>query len=407
VCSSDLGAPSTLAGSQSANKSSLLGTTVQGLADIFKAYVQTTATSRAIVFPAIIRLKDVSDFFAKLPMIKGATMTLYINTNQCLCKLAVVPPAIESVTAVGPPATTAGTLYASGSMVLTESPTILGGGGTCPFMVSSASIGQGLMNANAFATALPVASKAVLVGLSIVSNQFVSNGLTTVINAPIRSVRLYAPVYNMSAQQEQDYLSGNALRKISYEDIFQYQFNNNTGDFNILVSNGLPGLKSIVCIPLLQQIGNGNSTAGVAPYDGVKTCPSLLSPFSSTGGTPDPIAITNFNVQISGKNVFNDAEQYDFQAFSQQLAHSNQLNGGMTTGMSSGLIGEHEFSNLYRYYYVDASRGRPGETGVSRSIQVLGKVLSPASATVGVTLMIFASFTRHITVNVGTGLRTD
>jgi hypothetical protein len=266
-------------------------------------------------------------------------------------------------------------------------------------------MGQGLMNVQDFVESAPTLKKAVTVALSIVKTQF-DAALVTQYSSPITSVRLYAPVYTMSAQQEQDYLSGNALRKISYEDIFQYQFNGISTDFNILVSNGLPGLKSIVCIPLLPQLGNGEAT-GATPYDLGKTSSSLLSPFSSTGGTPDPLAITNFNVQISGKNVFNDAEQYDFQAFTQQLAHSNQLNGSLTTGMASGLIGANEFSNLYRYYYVDCSRGRPGETGVSRSIQVLGKVLAPASATNGVSLLIFASFTRHMTLNIGTGKREE
>ena len=387
-----------LAGSVSANKTSLLGGNVggSGCTTVFKAFVQSTTTSRAIVFPAIIRLKDVADFFNQLPMIKGATMTLYINTNQCLCKMAVLPCAVSAT----------GAIVANGSLQLTESPTILGGGGTCPFMVSSASMGQGLMNVCPIGVAAPAVAETmtVLAGLSIVKTQF--SDFSAQLSAPIKSVRLYAPVYTLSAQQQEEYLAGDALRKISYEDIFQYQFNDIDGDFNILVSNGLPGLKSIVCCPFLPAAANGVVTAGANVYQGGKTSSSLLSPFSSSGGSPDPLAITNFNVQISGKNVFNDSEQYDFQAFAQQLAHSNQLNGGLTTGMASGLIGADEFSNLYRYYYVDCGRGRPGESGVSRSIQVLGKMLTPGGNT-KCSLMIFASFTRTITINLGSGNRTD
>jgi hypothetical protein len=130
---------------------------------------------------------------------------------------------------------------------------------------------------------------------------------------------------------------------------------------------------------------------------------SLLSPFSSSGGTPDPVALTNFNVQISGRNIFNDNEQYDFVAFTQQLATSNQLNGGQTTGLASGLIGLDEFDSLYRYYYVDCSRGRPGESGVPRSIQILGQVVGSTA----VNLMVFATFTREISINVGSGQRVS
>ena len=130
---------------------------------------------------------------------------------------------------------------------------------------------------------------------------------------------------------------------------------------------------------------------------------SLLSPFSSSGGTPDPISLTNLNFQISGKNLFNDNKQYDFQEYLEQVVSSYQLNGSLTTGLASGLIGEHEWSDLYRYYYADCSRGLPQEAGVSRSIQVQGT----NNSSVAVNLMIFATFTRSLTVDIRTGTRIE
>ena len=372
----------------SANKSALLGSDATRTKALFKGYVESTATGRSIVFPAIVRLKDVSDFFAKMPMCKGAAMTLYINTNQCLCKFAQVKMACAAN----------GTWGSYGSLQLTEAPTILGGGGTCPIMLSSASAGQGM--ANAVAPDVAVAGEAAvngLVGVSIAKTQF--SNFTDQVSAPITSVRLYAPCYTLTAQNEQKYNS-NPIRKIAYDDIFGYQFNNTAGDFNFLVSNGLPGLKSVVVMPFLPQGSNG-TVGGAGAYAGGALSSSLLSPFSSSGGTPDPVALTNFNAQISGRNIFNDNEQYDFQAFTQQLATSNQLNGSQTTGIASGLIGQHDFDTLYRYYYVDCSRGRPGEAGVPRSIQLLGQVVGGVS----VNLHVFATFSREIMIDVRNGQR--
>jgi hypothetical protein len=265
--------------------------------------------------------------------------------------------------------------------------------------LSSASAGQGMANAVAPGVVAGAATVAGQVAVSIVRTQFSS--LTDQVVCPITSVRLYAPCYTMTAQNEQKYTS-DPIRKISYDDIFSYQFNNTSSDFNFLVSNGLPNLKSVVVMPFLPQTSNG-TVGGAGIYAGGVLSSSLLSPFSSSGGTPDPVALTNFNVQISGRNIFSDNEQYDFQAFTQQLATSNQLNGSQTTGLASGLIGQHDFDTLYRYYYVDASRGRPGEAGVPRSIQILGQVVGA----VAVNLHVFATFSRDITLDVRTGSRVS
>jgi len=81
---------------------------------------------------------------------------------------------------------------------------------------------------------------------------------------------------------------------------------------------------------------------------------------------------------LSGVNLFLENSEYDFAAFSHHHASSNQLNGGLTTGLGSGLIGKFEFENLYRYYYGNASRSLPSEEGVSRSVQIVGRNASGA-----------------------------
>lgn len=373
-----------------ANKTNLLTGGRSGFTQIFKNYISTiNITSRAIIFLAVIRLKDICDFFDKMPLMKGATMRLYINTNQCSVPLTVTAPQV----------TVTGAVTAFPALSLLSPPTILGGGQTCPIMVSSADLGQGMNGIAPVKAAVPGATVPLTVALSVVRTQF---GALTQYSAPLNSVRLYAPAYTMSPQAEASYLSMSPTKKIVYEDLFQYQFNNvASGPFNFLVSNGLPNLKSIVIMSFLPAASNGVATA-TAEYVSTPVS-SLLSPFASSGGTPDPVALTNLNIQISGKNLFNDNIQYDFQEFLHQFISSNQLNGSLTTGLASGLIGEAEWSDLYRYYYADCSRGLPQEAGVSRSIQIQGTNQSP----VAVNLMIFASFTRSITLDVRSGVRLE
>lgn len=378
----EVSTPGLAAGSNSANKVALLGGNANGLNSIFKAYVQTSADNRAITFPAIVRMKDLCDFFDKAPLMKGGTVRLQINTNQCFMSLNMTGAQVSA----------AGTVGAFPSLVLNSTPIILGGGGTNPVMVSSADIGQGLQNIVVPIVGAPAAASTVLVACSIVRSQFTANmPAATVYTAPISSVRLYCPAYTMSPQEEAKYLSAQSTKKIVYEDIFQYNFNGRAAqsDFQELVTNGLPNLKSLLVMSFLPSASNG--TASLAS--------SLLSPFCGSGGCPDPIGITNFQVQLSGKNLFNDQKQYDYQEFVEQLVSSNQLNGSQVTGSGSGLIGSEDFSNLYRYYYADCSRGLPSDSGVSRSIQISGRNTS----TKAVNLMVFATFQRSIVLDLRSG----
>jgi hypothetical protein len=129
---------------------------------------------------------------------------------------------------------------------------------------------------------------------------------------------------------EQRYLSLSPTKKVEYNDIFQYQFTSiGAGDtFNFLVSNGIANIQSVLVVPFISASANGTGTKK-----------GVLSPSSSAGATPDPIPLTNFNILLSGVNLFLNNEDYDFEAFTHQLQSANQLNGNLTTGLTSGLIG--------------------------------------------------------------------
>jgi hypothetical protein len=358
---------------------------------VFRSYVVTaTNNRRTFLIDAVIRLKDIADFFDKTPLMRGATMRIFLNTNQCYFQVTQSAPRYTAAT---------GVIEEQPFMGLTASPVILGGGGTNPVMFASNGLGQGSSNLTpiqSMATALLTC--VTNVSLSIVRQQF--SQMT--VGAPacsISSVRLYCPAYVMSPLAEQRYLALSPTKKIIYEDIFQFSFpNQNTNSpFNILVSQGIPNLKSVLVLALLPVASNGAAIAG-----GVASS-SILSPFSSTPSSPDPLSIQNFQIQISGKNLFNQQQQYDFENFVEQLSASNQLNGGLTTGVASGLVSKADFQSLYRYYYGNCSRSLPSEYGVAKSVQILGTIASAAAQTVD--LMVFCTYERSVTVDVRTGLR--
>lgn len=353
----------------------------------------TTSVAEWFVY-AKLYLKNFADIFQKTPLLKGSTLRFYINTNQCISEFNVNTGTVDgSTTGANAPFITAG------STVITNN-----GGSTNPLMITN-------LMPLAIRTATGANSKVVAVklSLSIYQNRWSQQGSfpngTAIAwsSSPLQSCRLYAPAYKFTSLAEQKYLSLAPTKTIEYNDVFQYQFQNISGnsDFNILVSNGLQGIQSVLVIPFLQN----DSANGVIQKTSYST---LLSPYTTSGSTPDPVPLTNFNILVSGVNLFLDNEQYDFQQFQQELKSSNQLNGNLTDGLTSGLINEKDFNGLYRYYYGNCKRILPAEEDVSRSVQIRGKVNLPSSASAqNIMLMVFVQFKRKITIDIQTGARID
>lgn len=329
--------------------------------ELYQSRVVVNGTSNVVwEIYAKLRLKDLTEYFEKCPLLKGSTMRFLINTNQAEASI---------------------TRGATGSITATSVSVL--GGNTMPMMLSSQSAPTAQVAGGAVGTDV---AQATITRISVDIYKGRQSGHTTALS----SVRLYAPLYRFNPLAEQRYLSLAPTKRVEYNDVFQYQFDNIAGGatFNFLVSNGIADIQSVLVVPFISPSANGNLN-------------SLLSPYSSSGATPDPIPLQQFNILLSGVNLFIENEDYDFQAFAHQLKSSNQLNGGLTTGLGSGLIGKREFEGLYRYYYGNASRSLPSEEGVSKSVQIVGKNASEVS----VSLMVFVEFKREMTIDIQTGAR--
>jgi hypothetical protein len=389
------------------------------------AYTLTSnanGTGRSIEIPAVIRLKDICNFFEKIPLLKGSTMRIYLNTNQSYFTTQYINGQLSATAAAaGTVGTVNETTYSAIS--LTSSPYILGGGATNPIMLASSDLGQGGYNVNPLtalnsntdvqganpriATAVPVN-----VGISIAKTQF--NQLTQQSSA-ITQVRLYAPAFQMNPLAETRFLELTPTKKVLYNDIFQFYFPNQSANanINILVSNGIPNIKQVIVIPFLTSTGtspNGpavptayqsanNGGGNVAVGDVPIISSTLLSPFSTAGATPDPIVLSNFQILISGTTLFQQQLQYGYEEFYEQMVSINQLNGSLTTGLGSGLIGYKEWQYLYRYYVGNASRIIPSEEGMARSVQIQ----CVNKSAVPIDLMVFVEYEKSITINMATG----
>jgi hypothetical protein len=265
-------------------------------------------------------------------------------------------------------------------------------------MIASADYGQGCN---------PLVAGQYAMSVSIYKNVNTGYGQTSA-QTPLTAVRLYAPIYKFNPLAEQRYLSLSPQKKVEYNDVFQYQFSNITAGttFNFLVTNGIQNIQSVLVVPLINSTNNGVTSltlTNAAPVAVSSVPPTLLSGTCPTGACPDPISLINFNILISGVNLFLNNQLYDYEQFRQELMSSNQLNGNITSGLTSGLISEKMFSNLYRWYYGNAARCLPSEEGVSRSVQIIGQ----NNSLVAIDLLVFVEFKKSMTVDISTGARVE
>ena len=135
---------------------------------------------------------------------------------------------------------------------------------------------------------------------------------------------------------------------------------------------------------------------------------NITSPFSTAPATVDPyIGIRNFNVQVSGVNLFQQNIDYSFLEFQQELSRMSAVNGNVTTGLTSGLIDLHDYDRGYGYVVADCSRSYSFDDIVPKSILLSGSIslgsLGAGPTAQNVTLYCFVEYMRTVNINLASG----
>ena len=373
----------------------------------------TTGTSKDIdsfFVVAQIRLKDICDFFDKLPLTRGAYMRLLINTNTSEHKLNYIvkrgstsgdPNYVKHLNCTSTTITGGSTplLVASGDGPKDQTFTQYRSQGGDFFTQSTVGIGT-----SSFTSSNDIEFQ-FTARASIVKDTTLS-----ITHPTFQNCRLYVPLYTMTNEEVKRYLTLQPTKHIVYRDIFQYQFDveASNGSFNQLLTNGIANPKALILIPYLHSSENPVSmTGGNAGGSGTSNevlgsyLPPYQSPFASEPGTTSPyVGIRDFNVQLAGVNIYTSNTLYDFEAFRNELARINGINGGVVDGLMSGLIGQEQFQTNMRYYVVDLSRRIKAEDVVPKSIQVSGTNASQKK----MTIFCFLEFEKSVDVALDSGL---
>lgn len=309
-----------------ASASAILGVNA---APLGKGRVQTGAAAAAadvyVQFAlATIRLKDVSDFISKAPLMKNTRGFIYVNYNA---------------------ATTTFTANTTGG-VQTSAP------------VSSSLYGR-CMPANLYGfTSAGAVSYTFTAEVSGVKSSDLTAAAPTFNNA-----RLYAPYYVANPSIDR---ALSMKKKIRYFERFVTTFNIAANDnFSGTLSPGITNPKRVILYPILT--GSNSGTAGLASM----SSNPLLSPWDSVPATTSPFAaIQNLQITVGGVQMFQSPISMDYEAFIGEISQQG-LDGSLNSETTqSGLLNQQLWNSLYRFYTCDVSRRMGSDDGASKSVLV-------------------------------------
>jgi hypothetical protein len=391
-------------------KNYVISTKVSGVLTTTTANATTVSTAPIfqINLMAIVKLKHIHSFFNMCPLLKGVFMKMTLNLNNTSSTI------MNTWTRNGSGDLTTATY--SGMWLQTVSNAI---GGINPLMISSPATSNGANSLSTIGTTTLGTAGGTL-RISTVANLSVgARCLDTTLSSIAQtgslaqSIYLYIPAYTFNPTFEQAYLS-TPVKQINYTDIYQYQITNigSNNNINNLVTNGIANIKSILVLPFYSPLTGAGSVANLKTGGNItfnsntnlpNGIPVYQSPFDPAGAAcTSPLChITNFNVQISGQNAIYNLQKYNFEQFNNQLYGQNAVNGGLTDGLTSGLVGRQDFDMEYCYYYVNVERMLPVEQSVPKSVQIIGQNMSSKACD----YWVFVEYGVSISIDVLTGSR--
>ena len=283
----------------------------------------------------IIRLKDLL-FFEQLPMVRGANVKITLRLNQ----------GTATMTRVGTSAT-AHTSQLTGSV-------------------------------------FPVMRRVLREAVDTISVKVVENG---VYRHEKSQCRLYVPVYIMAPTFEDKYLAV-SQKKVTYEDVFVTHLRSLTANFQAVLTNSLSRMQRLVIVPILSASGNG-----------ARTIPPMESPYASEPSTCSPHYIRDFNVQLSGSNIYKQNVNYKYEQFLNEMCGNYGTNANQVTGLSSSLISQKDYNENYGYIVVDLSRRYSYDNETPMSVQINGIIASPKA----LDFVCYITYLKDTTIDLMTG----
>jgi hypothetical protein len=218
-------------------------------------------------------------------------------------------------------------------------------------------------------------------------------GTHTMHTHDLKQCRLFLPDYVLSPSKFTEYLKS-PVKKIIYDEIIVKHLVNIEPNSNIdaVISGNISNFKSLVIIPMLSK--NSNITENLfTKYSPQETC------FAQEPSVCSPYAISNFNVKVGTQNIYTSNMNFRHDNYLLELSGSQGLEGGIETGVGSGMLSMKDYMRNFGYIVVDLSRRGIDDVDKPLNVEITGKIDSPKS----LDLMCYLVSQKQVIIDISTG----
>jgi len=331
--------------------------------DIGSGLIATTAatvlTPSDIHCIAVIRLRDIHDYFDKHVLSRGVSYRFTFKFNQAVSTIVQTGTKWDTV----PTITTKQTSGSAQPAMFCRGPSTL--------------LGR-LSWAN-----------------SVESTSVITTAIDTTADARFSGVRLYVPSFELDPAAQEKLLAQPIVKK-SFMDFMSQTTQTHAAPgaaINVQVSTSATNPRALIVIPRWSQTATGNSGQGFY---------SETSPFSTVPGTTDALlSLTNLQIKVGSQYVLPDRMFYSFAQFQDHVSSLFAQNGAQTTN-TSGLITKKSFEVNNRYYAFDLSRYPDAMSNLPQMVSLECK----NNTQVAVELMCILLYSRDAEFNLAAGSLT-
>ena len=322
----------------------------------------TETTLSEVHYLAIIKLSDLSDYFATHPLAKGGyKFTFSINSGI----------SIMTTTA---DAATSGVAWLAKPLTLTAT-SLIGSATVQPCMATIG--GTNCVNS----------TSVVAQTTNTVYRFTLTSKVDTTSDARQSGVQLWIPSLTLSDKDEAKLLSQPIIHRTPFMiNSSVYQNQGAGAPINLQLFNAISNPRAVIIIPQYSSAV------------GSQTQPSQCSPLNPCPGVTDPLSIQRIQLRLNTKPILPAPINYGWNAFVQNTSQLFTANGGLDSNgaINTGMINLSRFMNNYRYYAFDVSLTSADQRDIPQMITLEG--LSGSS--VSMDLYVFVLYEQDVTFNI-------